>query len=48
MPLLLLLFCRMQHIFDEDAVSGIWTVNQHMGHGADDLIVLNDGTSAHE
>ena len=48
MPLLSILSCRIQHIFNKNSIPGIRGIDEHMGHGADDLIVLNDGTSARE
>ena len=38
---------RLQHVFDEDAVSLRGIVNQNMGNGADEFAVLDDGTAAH-
>ena len=33
----------VQHIFDEDAVAGGGVIYKHMGHGADEFAVLDDG-----
>ena len=39
--------CRFQHIFDEDSVAGGGVIDQHMGHGADELAVLDNGAARH-
>ena len=39
--------CRVQHVFDEDAVAGIRLVDENMGDGADELAVLDNGTAGH-
>ena len=41
------LCCCVQHVFDEDAIAGGGVVDQDMGHGADELAVLDDGTAGH-
>ena len=41
------LCCGIQHIFDEDAVTRRRIIHQHMGHGADELAVLDDGAAGH-
>ena len=41
------LCCCIEHIFDEDAVAGGGIVDEHMGHCADQLAVLDDGTAGH-
>ena len=33
----------VQHIFDENAISGSWIVDENVGHSADELAVLDDG-----
>ena len=38
---------RIQHIFDEDAISGGRIVNKDMGDGAHQFPILNDGTAGH-
>ena len=40
--------CCIQHIFNEDAISGGWVVDQDVGHSADQLAVLDDGAAGHE
>ena len=47
MPLLLILSCRVQHIFDENTVTGVRGVHKNMGYGSHQLAVLNNGTAAH-
>ena len=42
------LFHRIQHIFDENSVTPGWVVHKDMGHGTDQLTVLDNGTAAHE
>ena len=37
------LACRIQHVFDEDAVATGWVVDQDVGDGADQFSVLDDG-----
>ena len=37
----------VQHVFDEDAIARRGVVDQHMGHGADEVTVLDDGGAAH-
>ena len=40
--------CRgIQHIFNKDAVACRWVVDEDMGHRADELAVLDNGTAAH-
>ena len=39
---------RVQHILDKNAVARGRVIHQHMGHGAYQLTVLNNRTSAHE
>ena len=39
---------RVQHILDKDPISSCWVIYQNMGHGSNDLPILNDRTSAHE
>ena len=34
--------CRIQHVFDKDAVSRCGIIYQHMGHSADQFSVLNN------
>ena len=41
------LCCRVQHIFNEDAVAHGGVVDQYVGHGADELAALNDRTATH-
>ena len=38
---------RVQHIFNENAVTGCGVIDQHMGHGAHQFAILYDGTAAH-
>ncbi len=38
----------IQHIFDNNSVSSYWVIYQNMGHGADELAILDNGTAAHE
>ena len=40
--------CCLQHIFDEDAKAARGIVDENVGHRADELTILNDGTAAHE
>ncbi len=42
-----MLCCRIQHIFDENAISRRRVVHQHMGDSADEFSVLNDRTAGH-
>ena len=47
-----LLLCRkiphlVEHIFNENAVAGGGVVDKNVGHGADQLAVLENGTAAH-
>ena len=37
---------RVQHIFDEDAVSLRGVVDENVSDGADEVAILNDGTAA--
>ena len=37
----------IQHILNKDAVACRGIIHQHMGYGADELTVLDDGTAAH-
>jgi len=46
-PLQYLLCSRLQHIFNEDAISGSWIINEDMGHCADELAILNNWRAAH-
>ena len=40
--------CRcVQHVFNEDAISGGRIVNEDMSNGADQFSVLYDGTAGH-
>ena len=39
---------RVQHIFDEDAITRCGVIYQNVGHGADELAVLENGAAAHE
>ena len=48
MPLLLILSCRIQHVFDENTVPGVRGIDEHMGHRANEFPILNNRTSAHE
>ena len=41
------LCCRVQHIFDENAVAGGGVVDQYVGHGAHQFTVLNDRRAGH-
>ena len=41
------LACCGQHVFNEDAVAAGGVVDQHVGDGADQVAVLDNGTSAH-
>ena len=36
-----------QHILDKNAISSLRIIYQNVGHGADELAVLDDGTSGH-
>ena len=36
-----------EHIFDENAVAPGGVIHQHVGHRANQLSVLDDGTAAH-
>ena len=42
------LFRRMQHVFDKNAIPSGGGVDEHMGHRADQLAILNDRGAAHE
>ena len=42
------LACCGQHVFNEDAVAAGGVVDQDVGDGADQVAVLDNGTSAHE
>ena len=37
----------VKHVFDEDAIAGGGIVNQHMGNGANQFAVLDDGGAGH-
>ncbi len=37
----------VQHIFNENSVTGSRVIDQHMGDGADQFAVLDDGAAAH-
>jgi len=39
--------CRFQHIFNENAIPGIRGIHQHVGNGADEFPVLDDGAAGH-
>ena len=39
--------CRIQHILDEDAISGSRVIHKDMGYRTDELAVLDDGAAAH-
>jgi len=39
--------CSVQHIFDENAISGGGIIHQHVGHSTDELAVLDDRAAAH-
>ena len=39
--------CGIQHIVNEDAISGGRIVHKNMGNGADQFSVLNDRTAGH-
>ena len=39
--------CCLQHILDQDAVTHGGIIDQHVGHGADEFAVLDDGAAAH-
>jgi len=44
-----LCLCRgIQHIFNENAVAGGGVIDQHVGHGANELAVLDNGRAGHE
>ena len=36
-----------KHILDEDAVTGCGIIHQHVGDGADELAVLDNGAAGH-
>ena len=38
---------RVEHVFNEDTISGSWIVDKDMGDGADQFAILDDGTAAH-
>ena len=42
------LCCRVQHVFNKDAVAGGGIVDEDMGHGTDEFAVLNEWTAGHE
>ena len=42
-----ILCCRVQHVFDEDTISGGGVVHQLMCHRADEFTILDNGTAAH-
>ena len=42
-----LLCSGVQHVFDENAVTHGGVIHKHMGHGADELAVLDDGAAGH-
>ena len=44
----ILLYCCVQHIFGEDIVVGGGVVDQHVGHRADELAVLDNRRAGHE
>ena len=44
----LILSRRIQHILDEDPISGVRLVDEDMGDGAHNLSVLQNGTAAQE
>ena len=39
--------CCIQHVFNEDAISGGGVVDEDVGDSADQFAILNDGTAAH-
>ena len=39
--------CRVQHIFNKDAVAHSWVVYKDVGHGADEFAVLDDRAAGH-
>ena len=41
------LCCRIQHVFDEDAVAHGGVIYQNVGHCAHQSAVLDDGTAGH-
>ena len=41
------LCCRVEHVFDENAVAGGRIVNKDMSNGADELAVLDDRRAGH-
>ena len=47
MPLLLILSCRVQHIFDENSVPGVRLVDEDVRNSSDQFAVLNDGAAGH-
>ena len=38
---------RVQHIFYKNAISGGWVIYKNMGDSANQLAVLNNGTTGH-
>ena len=42
-----ILRCRVEHVFDEDTVTGGRIVNKDMGDSADQFAVLDDRAAAH-
>ena len=40
--------CFCKHILNKDAVATGGVVHQNVGHGADELAVLENGAAAHE
>ena len=43
----IVLCCRIQHIFDEDAISGGRVVDKNVSNSADQFAVLDDGATGH-
>ena len=43
----LFLCSRIQHVFDEDAIFRCGVVDQNMGDGADEFVILDDGAAGH-
>jgi len=43
-----LIFCRIQHIFNQYPIPLGGVVDKNVGHSADELAVLDDGRAARE
>ena len=48
LPLTFLLSRRIQHVLYKNPVTPCWVIDQDVGDGADQVAVLDNGTSAHE